>query len=243
MNDKSMRRVAPVDIASSSSKAQNTSVPLTRRSKRKRKHRNEREQRLSKSARLVHTEDTKKPEDSLFEHVKQSLHVLGDGGVLLRQSNIPNAGLGLFANRSFKPCEPITAYTGESVTHQEAIKRRKQGAASHLRRHIALRFAIDGSRAPDGMPIVDASQQMQGRGVGAFANHGGARRANADFAFVDSPHNERQMQQFLAGASNVDFDPDERITYLRATKPIAKGEEILLDYGSDYWQHASIESK
>ena len=156
MNDKPMRRVAPVDIASSSSKAQSTSVAVTRRrSTRKRKHRHEREQRLRKSARLVHTKDKKKPNDSPFEHVKQSLHVLGDAGVLLRQSNIPNAGLGLFANRSFEPCEPITAYTGESVTHQEAIKRRKQGAASHLRRHIALRFAIDGSRAPDGTPIVE----------------------------------------------------------------------------------------
>lgn len=172
-----------------------------------------------------------------------ALHVLGDGAIELRLSSVPNGGFGLFALRDFTIGEPITEYAGQLVTFAEAQKRRNAGMASHIRSHVPLRFAIDGQRLTDGTPITDPLKQLNGRGIGAYANHGTVALLNADFDRVDSSHNLEQLDRFVAGSPTACIDPEQRVTFLRATRPIRRNAEIFVDYGRDYWRlHQSSKS-
>ena len=76
-----------------------------------------------------------------------------NNGVLILPSLIPDAGMGLFAQRTFRKGEYITLYDGEVVTRDEANRRRHT--------HMAAREGI----------IVDGLKtQIEGRGGGSFAN-------------------------------------------------------------------------
>lgn len=168
---------------------------------------------------------------SAFDRVKEQLQVLADGTLELKKSDF--GGLGLFAKKVYRKGEPITEYYGEKVTQKEAKTRN----SSHIRRHMAQRFVVDGLFMADGTPITDPEKQLHNHGVGAYANHS-ADGQNADFASVDSPSNEARMQSFLNGAAYT-LDPEQRITYICATKTIQQGEEILLNYGLSYWQNSA----
>lgn len=74
-------------------------------------------------------------------------------GIIVKTSEIPNAGLGLFAERVFKKNEWITIYDGESITRNEAYKRNVS--------HMASR---------DGVIIDGLKSPIQGRGGGSFSN-------------------------------------------------------------------------
>jgi SET domain-containing protein len=77
-----------------------------------------------------------------------------DDGVLISPSLIPNAGMGLFAQRAFRKGEYITLYDGEVLTREEANKR-----PCHT--HMAAREGtiVDGLKTP-----------VRGKGGGSFAN-------------------------------------------------------------------------
>lgn len=183
--------------------------------------------------------------DDEYQDVARRLCTLGDGSLAIRTSGIPNAGLGLFALRNFAKHEPITAYVGLLISHADALELRAQQQDTHVRRHIAMRWAIDGCRLPEsGVQICDPQTQMRGLGVAAFANHcaAGAAECNAKFDFVDSATNKRKLQEFFDGKRSQ-LEPCERVTFLRATRPIEVGEEILVSYGKQYWQSVSPPAK
>jgi histone H4 len=82
-------------------------------------------------------------------------------GVVVRQSIIPNAGLGLYASRGYRKNEIVTEYSGEVIERAVADKRRLENSqsASHMRATGDRRYIIDGLREP-----------VAGRGGGSFAN-------------------------------------------------------------------------
>jgi len=169
------------------------------------------------------------------------LETVGEG-VLLKPSTLgPEAGLGLFANRPFAEGAPITEYAGQLITSDEAKQRFKNDKATHLRRHIPLRWVIDGTRLTDGTPITDAEHQMMNKGGGAFVNDPrNKNRVNAVFDFVDCKANREAIERickrgYQPGNPADPFDPKERFSFLRATRDIEEGEEILVSYGDDYW--------
>ena len=53
-------------------------------------------------------------------------------GVIVKTSNIQNAGLGLFADRDFEKNEPITFYDGKIIDQGEALELKKEGRATHI---------------------------------------------------------------------------------------------------------------
>lgn len=174
------------------------------------------------------------PPAETYESIRNSLATYGNG-VTLQTSNIPGAGLGLFATRRFEAGEPITEYTGQIIDDKKA-RSLSASERSHVRTKFPMRLHIDGKNMPDGTPITDPETQMSGRGIAAFAND--ARddprySNNAVFDFVDTPATDRMI---AAGQLARLPREGERIVFLRALGPIEPGAEIMIRYGDDYWR-------
>lgn len=87
-----------------------------------------------------------------------------ENGLIVKNSLIPSAGLGLFATRIFKRREHLTQYDGETLTRQEARNR-------PLQTHMASR---------DGVTIDGLKVPIATLGGGSFANGSPlARKSNA----------------------------------------------------------------
>lgn len=181
--------------------------------------------------------------EETYESIQKHLIVLGspECGLEVRDSLIPGIGKGLFVTRSFAAGEPITEYTGELITHEEAKKRRALGNDTHIIRLLPLAFCIDGKRSPDGkLVITDPQREVVGRGVAAFVNENPcAAQNNVEFDFIDSSRNLAVFNQ----STNADtfynaLNPLERIKFIRAVRDIASGEELYASYGTDYWKRS-----
>jgi hypothetical protein len=169
-----------------------------------------------------------------FERIVRAVRTEDDQPVELGPSLVVGAGTGLFAKRAIGAGDAVTEYAGKLVSKDEARNLQRDGRATHVVRHVQGLWALDGLRTPDGTPMTaeNAEQLLLGRGLGAFAND--ARFPNAVYDFVDSAINVRAIEAFQSGR-NVRPLPDERITYLRALRPIAAGDEIFVSYGAAYW--------
>lgn len=162
-------------------------------------------------------------EHRVFRH---SLATLGDG-LEVRVSSIPGAGQGVFATRYFAAGSPVTEYQGDLVTFA-AAKAMTREERSHVRALQLNRTAIDGKRV--------AALALDGSGAGALTNHACAATANVEFAHVDSVRYQAEFDQWRRVMSAPFPDPTGRLLFMRATRDIAPGDELLADYGEDYWR-------
>lgn len=193
---------------------------------------------------------TDSAKDASREAILKRLSTL-DCGVKVQQSTIPNASLGLFATKDFAAGDPITAYYGEIIGHEEAQRRNR----SHMRTIFSMRECIDGRFTHTGEAIEDVQKQLLGQGCASYANDARNSAANnAKFSHVDSDANKQALRNFLFGADVAQYTvgslhkllspdqdkfqlrPEERTIYLTATKKIKAGEEIFVSYGRDYWK-------
>lgn len=138
-------------------------------------------------------------------------------GIRVARSTIPGAGRGLFAAQDFQRGDTITEYDGEVIDIQEAKRRKQRGLASHIRTLASNQMAIDGRLVP------------------ATVGHGGG-------SFINDPRNPTRINaafcntnRLLKGLDRPGAKLLER-TFVRATKNIRKGEEILASYGQGYWK-------
>lgn len=134
--------------------------------------------------------------------------VLNGEGVSVKTSTIPNAGLGLFADRDFAKNEIITEYCGERIDRQEAERRRELKQQSHIISVIAMHEYIDGKH-------VRLTEKI---GVASFVND------SRDPATTNA-------------VRVVKFNPDtasHHVVY-KANRHIRAGEEIFRDYERGYW--------
>lgn len=139
------------------------------------------------------------------EHTRAAL------GVCVRTSNIPGAGLGLFATRDFAGGAAIGPYTGEVLTHEQRVQRYgPDGFAPYM-----MRGGEDW--------YVDAVGKDAG--VMRFVNDGcGGGADRYSDAEVDARCNAR-----------VRVHHRQRQLWVTATRDIRAGEEILMYYGVTYW--------
>jgi hypothetical protein len=160
---------------------------------------------------------------------------LSNGKLQIRKSTLVDVtdkdtpGRGLFANTNFKAGDIITVYGGRPIYQDEANKRKSTVAHRFMLRISDSTCIVDGSQFADGItrsaspggrfhPIrTDGPQHYQG--TGSMANHATGCAANAKIAFVA-----------LTRTNACKIFP--RIPTLRAKRHIAKGEEILFDYGT-----------
>ena len=168
-----------------------------------------------------------------LQRVLAPLAVYGNvaSGAELRVSTIANAGLGVFATRTFERGDFITTYDGDVVSHSAAMAAADTTAASHYRALFAMRWTIAGLRVP-----------TNGRGLGSFVNDtidmNATKRAmrsirtqptNALFERLDNA----QYNVFSNIPPRLGFDVAIVIT-ARCHIPI--GAEIFVAYGDDYWK-------
>ena len=118
-------------------------------------------------------------------------------------------GMGLFALKPFDKDELVVPYIGEYISDDELNRRYGKDAAP---------YAID---IEDGQTLDSACT----RGLGSYAND-----------YRTDPKDPKKNK----AAMNVELS-DERSTefggvWIKATKKIAPGQEMLVDYGKDYWR-------
>mmetsp|Transcript_9737 Transcript_9737/g.18895 ORF Transcript_9737/g.18895 Transcript_9737/m.18895 type:complete len:303 (-) Transcript_9737:841-1749(-) len=144
---------------------------------------------------------------------KKLVAVVGDGVRVAPSSLGPHVGNGLFACWDFEKGDIITEYVGNPIDRETAKRLREKGEDSHT---VSL---SKGLRCLDGLKKV-----IPGLGAAQFANDGNvvidgreAPGANAQTTWMDDKR---------IGDTRV---------FLKATRRIEKGREILNSYDKGYW--------
>jgi len=139
-------------------------------------------------------------------------------GVEVRRSNLPNAGLGLFATRAFAAGELVTEYDGCVIDEVEAKARQDQKVSTHIRSLGPKHAFIDGRDVPN----------ERWRGGASFVNDPLSR------VWYNTEFFQYRPAGYTPGVSRGGSNVFERV-YVRATKAIPPGEEVYVDYGKDFW--------
>jgi len=116
-------------------------------------------------------------------------------------------GLGLFATEDFAKGDEIAPYRGEVVSHRKINQLCPGDDLVVYGLQITAKEHVNACKTTDG--------------VARFANdpHGSDKEPNAEFPYVNKKRKNLPKKLMLT-----------------AVKPIKKGEEVLVDYGEDYWQ-------
>lgn len=128
-------------------------------------------------------------------------------GVAVRKSTIEAAGNGLFATRAFRSGELVTKFQGRRVGRDVALALRAAGEGHYIFTLSAQHSFIDGIRTP-----------RRGAGGGSFANHG-----------ATSASRNAKLHVIVDRATGVET------AWVKATRAIAVGDEILVSYGRNYF--------
>ncbi|CAN5583317.1 hypothetical protein BH11BAC2_BH11BAC2_13230 [soil metagenome] len=128
----------------------------------------------------------------------------------LRKSNLPGAGKGLFTKQKLTRGDIVCEYEGEIVTWAECVRRANEG-------HEGYVFFITKNRCVDAYftPMAMGRYANDAKGVGRVAT----LRNNAQYE-IKSRNGEKKV-------------------FIVATRTIHPSEEILVDYGQDYWENLS----
>ena len=111
--------------------------------------------------------------NTTITHPYCSKHTKSELGLSVRKSNIPNAGMGLFAERPFKKGQNIAQYGGEVLTTAQYDKRYERDAMG------AYGVQLDEER------VIDARKTTAGVARYACDYHGSRRKPNAEYVADD----------------------------------------------------------
>lgn len=138
----------------------------------------------------------------------------------VKDSKIPLAGRGLFARQRIAKGDLVTEYGGRLVYRAEAEQLRVCGQDTHLRAVTLGVQALDG-RVQE--PVFTDEYYAQNHMVGSYANQGTTNNT------VYVPEGGSGLIHPYGGVAL------DRV-FLKATRDIEEGEEILVNYGSTYSQ-------
>ena len=126
----------------------------------------------------------------------------------LKKSKIPKAGKGLFADQKFTRGDIVCEYEGEIVPWSVCLDRADKGFEGYV-------FFITRNRCIDAYFTPEA--------MGRYANDAmGVSR-------VDGLRNNAQYE--------IKTRKGEKKVYIVATRTIQPNDEVLVDYGDDYWKN------
>lgn len=137
----------------------------------------------------------------------------------LRESLLSNAGLGLFATRDIRKGDVVTEYGGEVVDHAYATLLLRTKQDSHLRCIVPMFQALDG-RVRGSTFTLDYYNDNDL--LGSFANSSDT----ANVKYFTCRRTCGRVHPYGGVAA-------EKVV-LKATRSIAKGEEIYVNYGISY---------
>lgn len=140
-------------------------------------------------------------------------------------------GLGVFAKCDLSPGSFVTAYAGVQTTEAEGGLDARGGRGTRR----APPFLNTGY-----VYVTDDGTALNGArpGNSRWTRHGLAQMANdAIDADLSGRNNNCEFREFrAAGAATRTRAPCWRV-YLRTTRSVKAGEELLVSYGLDYWLH------
>ena len=128
----------------------------------------------------------------------------------LKKSLIPGAGKGLFVKSEVKKGEIVCEYEGEIVPWSVCEKRAEEG-------HEGYAFFITKNRCVDAYFTKEA--------IGRYANDA------KGIGRVEGLKNNAQYE--------IKTRQGEKRVFIVATRTIKANDEILVDYGKDYWKNLS----
>jgi hypothetical protein len=141
----------------------------------------------------------------------------------VKDSKIPLAGRGLFARQRIAKGDLVAEYGGRLVYRAEAEQLRASGQDTHLRAVTLGVQALDG-RVQE--PVFTDEYYAQNHLVGSYANQG--------------PHSSANNTVYVPEGGSGRIHPYGGVAldrvFLKATRDIEEGSEILVNYGSTYSQ-------
>lgn len=165
--------------------------------------------------------------------IKQTIPTVGND-LVLRESTILDAGCGLFANRVFEMNEIVTYYHG-AISKRIPVCELDPLYKTHARR-INGYYVMYGNCTENGDMISlnggNDTRQVGHLGGGAFINA------------MDEDTESNCAWYILRSRSNEVIydereDPFKIVILIYAKEKIDASEEFFIDYGQDYWIHAS----
>jgi len=170
-----------------------------------------------------------------FERIRALAGIVGDG-VRIAPSTLPiqGAGNGVFATRDYPKGAPITEYVG-LVRPLAVGYALSLGERSHMIDFGNGRLTLDGRYTPEGTLITDPVAQLTGRGGGAYLNdpRGTGLVDNVEFEELESADAALLTEE----AREHEITPQMYMMMMRASRDVYAGDELLVDYGDDYWDH------
>ena len=139
------------------------------------------------------------------------IHLLYQKHLRVEESNIENAGLGLFAlDKSepdnaiiFRPGDKIITYDGQVINNDELVRR----YTNQYTAPYSIKIKED--------RYEDAALE---RGPGSLLNHANKSRSNCEFV-VSRNNRDKSLNDLV---------------FIRAIKNIRNHQELLVNYGNDY---------
>ena len=128
----------------------------------------------------------------------------------LKKSLIPGAGKGLFVKNDIKRGEIVCEYEGEIIPWSVCEKRADEGYEGYV-------FFITKNKCIDAYFTKDA--------IGRYANDA------KGIGRVEGLRNNAQYE--------IKTRQGEKRVFIVATKTIKANDEVLVDYGKDYWKNLS----
>lgn len=120
--------------------------------------------------------------------------------LIVKDSQIPNAGKGLYTTVDIKKGERIIEYKGKVTSWKDA---------DHMGGDNPFIFYVNDDH------VIDGSKN---------------KKSYAKYA-----NDARGLTRIKGLKNNSEFEEDDVRVYIIATKNIAAGEEVFVDYGPDYW--------
>lgn len=137
------------------------------------------------------------------------------GAVYVATSTIPKAGVGLFAATELERGETIATYGGEMVFLDEVRNLPSPPQDEEGRYSYIIRVSED--VAVDGHPAVATKEGH----LAQFCNHSETPNASLVVEVTDYSDEGEELEYTIT---------------LMTLAPVAKGEELFVNYGPDYWK-------
>lgn len=142
-------------------------------------------------------------------------HTVKNKGLRIKKSTIKGAGEGLFAEKTFPAHSRVIQYTGEKLTNSQLNKRYPGDKQGEYTVKVNKQYSID-ARNSAKSSVARYANDARGPPGSVTQKH-----KNADLA-----------HQRIGKKKNT---PRDRVYIEANNRPISKGQEVLVDYGRDYW--------
>lgn len=144
-------------------------------------------------------------------------HSIKHLGLSVKKSTIPGAGQGLFTEKRFEPHTELVEYKGEKLTNKQLNSRYPGNKVGPYAVRVNRKYTIDGARSATSSIARYANDA---KGPPGSKSH---RKNNADLV-----HKKKGK-----GSTN----PRDKVFIESNKRPIPKNTEVLVNYGSDYWNN------